>query len=196
MSEKETKPKVNTEENEKLKTQIDASIGIARSLINSWLPAPKPGERLDDDEDEQALSSYSTGRPDRLGLGAKFLSHNDAMRHTNNNGGMASKEELQLKNKILNQNRRAAVHREINTPTPIGKRFRPQDKNDSESDDDEEESRSTTVGTKQSKSKKKKIAVESSKPVPQNIGKKKIGSQGDFLSMYLSERAGKKKNKK
>lgn len=65
MSEKETKTKVNTEENEKLKTQIDASIGIARSLINSWLPAPKPGEKLDDDEDEQTLSQYSTGRPDR-----------------------------------------------------------------------------------------------------------------------------------
>lgn len=120
------------------------------------------------------------------------------MRHVNNNGGMASKEELQLKNKILNQNRRAAIHREINTPTPVGKRFRPQVNNDSDSDD-EEESRSTTVGTKPSKKKKNSTstttATNVSKPVPQN-GKKKIGNQGDFLSMYLSERAGKKKNKK
>lgn len=102
---------------------------------------------------------------------------------------MASKEELQLKNKILNQNRRAAVHREV-VNTPIGKRFRPQD-NDSDSDN-EEESRSTTVGTKQAKNKKKKVAVV---PQPLTSGKKKIGNQGDFLSMYLSERAG-KKNKK
>lgn len=136
----------------------------------------------------------------RLGLGAKFLSHNDAMRHnTNTDGGMASKEELQLKNKILNQNRRAAMHREINTPTPIGKRFHPQATNDSDSDN-EEESRSTTVGTKQSKNKKKKGNTQAT-ATPSNTpavtgGKKKIGNQGDFLSMYLTERAGKKKNKK
>lgn len=127
----------------------------------------------------------------RLGLGAKFLSHNDAMRHnTNTNGGMATKEELQLKNKILNQNRRTAMHREANTPTPIGKRFRPQD-NNSDSDN-EEESRSTTVGTKQAKNNKKKKVT----PAVATGGKKKIGNQGDFLSMYLTERAGKKKNKK
>lgn len=64
-SEKETKTKINTEENEKLKTQIDASIGIARSLINSWLPPPKPGEKLDDDEDDLTMRQYSIGRPDR-----------------------------------------------------------------------------------------------------------------------------------
>ncbi|CAO3628760.1 unnamed protein product [Mucor fragilis] len=169
MSEKKEKSKINTEENEKLKTQIDASIGIARSLINSWLPPPKPGEKLDDDDEDDALTKYSTGRPDRLGLGAKFLSHAEAMRH-NNDG--------------------AASHREA--PTPIGKRFRPQDQQ-ADSSDDEEESRSTTVGTKQHSKKKAKAT-----PAPSSNAnnKKKIGNQGDFLSMYLSERAGKKKNKK
>lgn len=56
--------KLNIEENEKIKTQIDASIGMARSLISSWLPPPKEGETLDD-EDEVDLNNYSTGRPDR-----------------------------------------------------------------------------------------------------------------------------------
>jgi len=65
MSEKKEKTKINTEENEKLKTQIDASIGIARSLINSWLPPPKPGEKLEDDDEDDTLTKYSTGRPDR-----------------------------------------------------------------------------------------------------------------------------------
>jgi hypothetical protein len=65
MSKKETITKINTEENEKIKTQIDASIGIARSLINSWLPAPKPGEKIGDDEDDLTMTQYSTGRPDR-----------------------------------------------------------------------------------------------------------------------------------
>lgn len=111
------------------------------------------------------------------------------MRH-NNDGGLATKEEILLKNKILNQNRKAASHREA--PTPIGKRFRPQDQQ-ADSSDDEEESRSTTVGTKQHSKKKAKAT-----PAPSSNAnnKKKIGNQGDFLSMYLSERAGKKKNKK
>lgn len=60
------KTKVNVEENEKIKTQIDASIGMARSLINSWLPPPKPGEKLEEEEEEEfTLQKYSTGRPDR-----------------------------------------------------------------------------------------------------------------------------------
>lgn len=137
------------------------------------------------------------------------------MRHNNNSNGMASKEELQLKNKILNQNRRAAMDREINTPTPIGKRFRPQDTNNDSDSDDEEESRSTTVGIKQSKNKNKKKGGNNNNTAQPatattntntntktnsgegaGVGKKKIGNQGDFLSMYLSERAGKKKNKK
>lgn len=112
-----------------------------------------------------------------MGLGAKFLSHAEAMRHNSNT--TSSKEELALKNKILNQNRKA-------TSQPIGKRFRAQDQEDSDSD---EESRSTTVGVKQ-----KKKTKTNTTPTPTN--KKKIGNQGDFLSMYLNERAGKKKNKK
>ncbi|KAI9482991.1 MAG: hypothetical protein EXX96DRAFT_556437 [Benjaminiella poitrasii] len=186
MSKKQDK-KINTEENEKLQTQIDASIGVARSLIQSWLPPPKSGEKLEEDEEDNDIhTKYSTGRPDRLGLGAKFLSHAEAMRHSNN-GTLPSKEELLLKNKILNQNRRAANHRDLTT-MPIGKRFRPQDQ-ESESSD-EEESRSTTVGTKN----KKKTSNTPTNTA--NSNKKKIGNQGDFLSMYLSERANKKKNKK
>ncbi|KAI8879992.1 hypothetical protein K501DRAFT_163767, partial [Backusella circina FSU 941] len=100
------KTKAITEANEKLKTQIDASIGATRSLIESWLPTPKEGEKLDnDEEDDDIMTKYSTGRPDRLGLGAKFLSHADAMRHNNNQPG-STKEEMILRNKILNQNRR------------------------------------------------------------------------------------------
>lgn len=61
----EQKTKINTDENEKIKTQIDASIGIARSLIHSWLPAAKPGEESDEEEEDLTLMKYSTGRPDR-----------------------------------------------------------------------------------------------------------------------------------
>ena len=63
MSKKEAKI---VETNEILKTQIDASIGVARSLVQSWLPPPKSGEKLEDtEEDEKTFARYSTGRPDR-----------------------------------------------------------------------------------------------------------------------------------
>lgn len=58
--------KTSLQANEVLKSQIEASIGVARSLVNSWLPAPKPGEKLeDDDSDTETMNRYSTGRPDR-----------------------------------------------------------------------------------------------------------------------------------
>ncbi|KAI8985383.1 hypothetical protein BDB01DRAFT_703853, partial [Pilobolus umbonatus] len=97
------KNKINTEENEKLQTQIDASIGLTRSLIESWFSDVK-----DDDneaEDEKIMTSYSTGRPDRLGLGAKYLSHAEAMRHHQPESG-SSKEVMELRNKILHQNKK------------------------------------------------------------------------------------------
>ncbi|CEG65650.1 hypothetical protein RMATCC62417_02387 [Rhizopus microsporus] len=125
--------KVDTEENEKLKTQIDASISTARSLVQSWLPPPKPGEKLQDDDDDFTLTKYSTGRPDRLGLGAKYLSHKEAMRH-NESHRPATKQEIQLKNKILNQNRRVNTSKETNNK----KR-----KADSDDDDDDEDSKTT-----------------------------------------------------
>ncbi|KAI8390284.1 hypothetical protein BD560DRAFT_380527 [Blakeslea trispora] len=174
------KNKINTQENEKIQTQIDASIGVARSLIQSWLPPPKPGEKLEDEQDDlETMDKYSTGRPDRLGLGAKFLSHKDAMRHNHQNesSSLPSKQELQLKNKILNQNRRAEKD------APIGKRTRPEEDSESE---DEEGSRFSMAGKKQQKKQQEPI----------NNKKKKIGQQGDFLSMYLSERANKKNKKK
>ncbi|KAL0095211.1 hypothetical protein J3Q64DRAFT_1713841 [Phycomyces blakesleeanus] len=169
MGKQEAKQRIDTHANEILKTQIDASIGIARSVVHSWLPAPKEGEKLEDDDDSFTL--YTTGRPDRLGLGAKFLSHADAMRHTPT-PTTGSKEEIQLRNKILNQNRRSGAKDQY------AKR--------KEESEDEEESRTQRPAPK--KAKKAQAAVEA-KPGPT----KKIGQQGDFLSMYLSERSKKKK---
>lgn len=64
MSKKELQAKVDA--NEVIKTQIDASIGVARSVVESWLPPPKPGERVEEEEEEgESFTRYSTGRPDR-----------------------------------------------------------------------------------------------------------------------------------
>ncbi|KAI8967303.1 hypothetical protein BDF20DRAFT_804539, partial [Mycotypha africana] len=108
------------EQNEKIKTQIDASISMARSKVHSWLGSSSLGDASGDDEEvnESILASYSTGRPDRLGLGAKFISHKEAMRHhhgssendkssSSSSSRVSTKQEMMLKNKILRQNSRS-----------------------------------------------------------------------------------------
>ncbi|KAI7870008.1 hypothetical protein BDF14DRAFT_1696225, partial [Spinellus fusiger] len=97
------KPSIDTHANQVLKTKIDASVGMARSVVHSWLPLPKEGEPVEEEE-EEVFAVHTLGRPDRLGLGAKFLSHADAMRHTPTPTG--SKQENQLRSKILGQNQR------------------------------------------------------------------------------------------
>ncbi|KAI8099967.1 uncharacterized protein BX664DRAFT_31083 [Halteromyces radiatus] len=177
MAHSNTKSKTSepdTQANQVLKTQIDVSIDAARSLIHSWLPPPKPGEKMDDDQDQEILfEKFSTGRPDRLGLGAKYLSHNEAMKLNTTTGGATSKQQIQLKNKILNQNQRAASkrnHGNNESPNSANKRSRTYAEDDDDSDDND---RKATTSKK----------------------KKTIGGQGDFLSMYLNERSSKKKNK-
>ncbi|KAF7727836.1 hypothetical protein EC973_006949 [Apophysomyces ossiformis] len=173
--------KIDFEANEVLKTQIDASIGVARSVVASWLPPATPGDdEVDDEQQEETFKRYSTGRPDRLGLGAKYLSHAEATKHS------ASKEEIQLKNKILNQNRRAAGKTGETVTSKRG--------HDESSDEEEEESRTTINRKKKQKHQQsasatpsqKEESKEDSKPAPKK----------DFLSMYLDERANKKKKKK
>ncbi|KAF9930643.1 hypothetical protein BGZ67_005708 [Mortierella alpina] len=72
-----------------LQTQLDVSVSLARSKVASWLNA----DAFSDDEQDSAASSnsFSGGfvassaviqpRQPGLGLGAKFISHKDQMRH-------------------------------------------------------------------------------------------------------------------
>ncbi|ORX56356.1 hypothetical protein DM01DRAFT_1382610 [Hesseltinella vesiculosa] len=131
--------------NEVIKTQIDQSMGIAHSLIESWLPPPEKDEKInEDDEQDQLFDKFSKGRPDRLGLGAKYLSHNEAVKAT----GILNKHQVQLKNKILNQNARHSRDRDVRSDGNEHKK-RPHEKSD---DEDERE----TASGKRSKKKKKK----------------------------------------
>ncbi|KAI8071343.1 hypothetical protein BC940DRAFT_252882 [Gongronella butleri] len=166
--------KQDTSENDTIKTQIDQSMSIAHALIESWLPPDTDdgdNKEKDDDMAQQSLyDKFSKGRPDRLGLGAKFLSHNEAARAT----GILTKQQTLLKNKILNQNQRKRGQRDDPDPatqTDTSKKRGKEDKADDDDDDDE--------------------AKHSSKKT-----KRAMGGQGDFLSMYLSERSNKKKKKK
>ncbi|KAF9125370.1 hypothetical protein BGW39_007447 [Mortierella sp. 14UC] len=67
-----------------LQTQLDVSVSLARSKVASWL---NPEGFSDDEEDTSKSSSGFTAsaaikpRQPGLGLGAKFISHKDQMRH-------------------------------------------------------------------------------------------------------------------
>ncbi|KAG0278147.1 hypothetical protein BGZ95_004573 [Linnemannia exigua] len=67
-----------------LQTQLDVSVSLARSKVASWL---NPEGFSDDEEDTSKSSAGFTAsaaikpRQPGLGLGAKFISHKDQMRH-------------------------------------------------------------------------------------------------------------------
>ncbi|KAG2180216.1 hypothetical protein INT43_004005, partial [Umbelopsis isabellina] len=176
-----TKKKVDTESNEVLQTQIDLSVNIARDLVNSWLP---PGGS-DSEDDDAEVASYTKGRPGRIGLGASFLSHAQATRHNQPStiAGPVSAAESKFRNKILNQNAAATRKRRLDEMAQAEQR-------PAEESDNEEESKTAIVAVRKagSNSAQPTSATPSSKP-------KKIAN-GDFLSMYLTEREGKKKKKK
>ncbi|KAG0052899.1 hypothetical protein BGZ83_001984 [Gryganskiella cystojenkinii] len=88
-----------------LKTQLDVSVSLARTKVASWLS----GDGFSDDEADNGSSSpgsFASGatvikpRQERLGLGAKFISHKDAMRHMPANA-FESKLKRQLTGGII-----------------------------------------------------------------------------------------------
>ncbi|OZJ06012.1 hypothetical protein BZG36_01091 [Bifiguratus adelaidae] len=124
--------KVNVET---LQTQLTVGMGRARSLVTSWLP-PESEEDRQDEVAEQDIASFAQGRPARLGLGAKYLSHKEATKHANEND---------FKSKIIRHNRRMANKDSASTPTtPHAKKRGIADKADEEKD--EESGKSGSIG--------------------------------------------------
>ena len=99
---------------------------------------------------------------------------------------------MNLRNKILNQNRRADNKNSVTDSTAGKKRGHD---NDEEEDDDEEESRTRSVKLNKPKHNAPATTGTTTPSQPES-NNKRMGGQGDFLSMYLSEKAGKKKKKK
>ncbi|KAG0337402.1 hypothetical protein BG004_007664 [Podila humilis] len=67
-----------------LQTQLDVSVSLARNTVASWLSAD--GFSDDDEDIKSADKNYVApsevkARQPGLGLGAKYISHRDAMRH-------------------------------------------------------------------------------------------------------------------
>ncbi|KAJ1948035.1 hypothetical protein EC988_005335, partial [Linderina pennispora] len=81
---------------QEIEAQLRASANSASTLISSWL-----GDS-DSDSDSNATPKAREifhGRPARLGVGAKFLSHKEMMA-AQSATGILSAEELKLKRKL------------------------------------------------------------------------------------------------
>lgn len=103
-------------------------------------------------------------------------------------GGPTSASDIKLRNKFLNQNATVARKRRLDEENAIGKSEEPV------SEDDDEDSKTATVKSRSTADTKSVQGVQKPSAIPS--GKPKKIANGDFLSMYLTEREGKKKKKK
>ncbi|KAG0354027.1 hypothetical protein BC939DRAFT_448893 [Gamsiella multidivaricata] len=99
-----------------LQTQLDVSVSLARNTVASWLNA----DAFSDDEGDNAKNSSGFAaatviqpRQPGLGLGAKFISHKDQMRHVPMNA-FESKLKRQLTGGIVQSEIQRAEAAETN----------------------------------------------------------------------------------
>ncbi|KAJ1950073.1 hypothetical protein FBU59_000850 [Linderina macrospora] len=147
---------------QEIEAQLRASANSASSLISSWLN--------DSDSDTDATPKAREifkGRPARLGVGAKFLSHKE-MLAAQSNSGILTADELKLKRKLT---KGLVAEKPEDSQTLSKNAEKPAD------DDDDDESRSRMVG---SGSKDKEV-------VPQVKAKKQKRSSA-FLDSLVKRR--------
>ncbi|ORX85334.1 hypothetical protein BCR32DRAFT_265730 [Anaeromyces robustus] len=156
---KNEKEEEEVQDLEVLKTQLDTSVGIARSLISSWLP--------DIESDNEDNNTNIVGRPPRLGLGAKFLSQNQAEKI---NQGIFEKK---YKEKLIKGNKRHLSQEE-----QLKKENEERAKKKKKEMDSIYQEDSKFANLNMSKAKTK---------INNNDNKSKAKNQNDILSMYLSK---------
>ncbi|KAJ2743360.1 hypothetical protein GGI20_003796 [Coemansia sp. BCRC 34301] len=89
---------------QEIEALLRASANAASKVVGAWLP-----DDNDEDSDNGKKPSSAAalkprdvfkGRPARLGVGAKFLSHKEMMSNSQSGPGILSAEELRLKRKL------------------------------------------------------------------------------------------------
>ncbi|KAF9418340.1 hypothetical protein BGZ76_004391 [Entomortierella beljakovae] len=148
-----------------LQTQLDVSVSLARNQVSSWLNA----DAFSDDEEDNNSSGFTAAtvikpRQPGLGLGAKFISHKDQMRHVPMNA-FESKLKRQLTGGIVASEIRRAEDAEKNAlPDKYMEHklmMAARRKELQEQAEDEEDSKTRNIGGNNSISAKKSIAVSS-----------------------------------
>ncbi|RKP22970.1 hypothetical protein SYNPS1DRAFT_31340 [Syncephalis pseudoplumigaleata] len=169
-----------------LRTRLEVSVGMARSLVASWLPT-------EDDQHESATADHTaadnsgqnrddgrmfagmTARARRLGLGAKYLSHRQATQAPAHKGMLS---EDKLRRKLLGNQRSSGDS--AASATKKSASARTGDKRtavDDESDDEAEERK----GASNSANRTDKRAA--------------TGHGHDMLNFYLGQKKKKKQKK-
>ncbi|KAI7822471.1 hypothetical protein BX661DRAFT_187453 [Kickxella alabastrina] len=93
--------KVRIKQVQEIEAQLRASANGASDLVNSWL-----GDESDNENQSKPNSAPTKardifkGRPARLGVGAKFLSHKEMMSNMHSGPGILTAEELSLKRRL------------------------------------------------------------------------------------------------
>ncbi|KAJ2491899.1 hypothetical protein IWW37_001871 [Coemansia sp. RSA 2050] len=90
---------------QEIEAQLRASANSASKIVGSWLPSDNEDEDEADKKKHTGAAALKPrdvfkGRPARLGVGAKFLSHKEMMSNSQSGPGVLSAEELQLKRKL------------------------------------------------------------------------------------------------
>ncbi|KAJ1898473.1 hypothetical protein LPJ66_002729 [Kickxella alabastrina] len=137
--------KIRIKQVQEIEAQLRASANGASDLVNSWL-----GDESDNENQSKPNSAPTKardifkGRPARLGVGAKFLSHKEMMSNMHSGPGILTAEELSLKRKLS---------KGITTENPETKKKNKEEdeknkkKEEKEESDDDGDSRSKMVSS-------------------------------------------------
>ncbi|KAF9171857.1 hypothetical protein BGX21_009734 [Mortierella sp. AD011] len=149
-----------------LQTQLDVSVSLARNQVSSWLNA----DAFSDDEDSSsnnsgfAAATVIQPRQPGLGLGAKFISHKDQMRHDPMNA-FESKLKRQLTGGIVSAEIQRAEAAEKNALPDKYKEHKlmmaARRKELQEQAEDEEDSRTRNIGGGSNNTTNKKTTIAS-----------------------------------
>ncbi|KAJ2262055.1 hypothetical protein GGI01_001818 [Coemansia sp. RSA 376] len=174
---------------QEIEALLRASANTASKIVGSWLPSDD-----EDDADTDKKKHTSTpalkardifkGRPARLGVGAKFLSHKEMMSNSQSGPGILSAEELQLKRKLT---------KGVSTGAHDKKSLLAEKRKSIDDEADDTDSRSRIVGSSGAEQTAKASSVSSSSPhstlsAGANMATKKKSKTSLFLDSLIKRR--------
>ncbi|KAJ2834646.1 hypothetical protein GGI24_000304 [Coemansia furcata] len=172
---------------QEIEALLRASANSASKIVGSWLPS--------DDEDDTDNTKQTgaaalkprdvfKGRPARLGVGAKFLSHKEMLSNSQSGPGILSAEELQLKRKLT---------KGVSTAADGKKSSMAEKRKSIDDEEDDTDSRSRIVGSSGTEQTNKASPVSGFSPhntssAAHNMATKKKSKTSMFLDSLIKRR--------
>ncbi|KAI9595198.1 hypothetical protein BDF19DRAFT_465715 [Syncephalis fuscata] len=178
-----------------LRTRLEVSVGMTRTLVSSWLP-PDDNDKdagslttstqqqftnktANRKENEQTVIGGMTARPPRLGLGAKYLSHKQAMQSNGHSNAKGILTEDKLRRKLTGGHLSKSSTLTANKSSKTTTKSNNNNNNDDDDDDDDDESKFKSSNLKNTNNSKRAI----------------VNGSNDVLSFYLGNKKRKKQTK-